>query len=73
MASVDLQGTNFSFSFRPPMVSLRENRTRVEVAVKNEWISYKQIEKHISPEKIEELIFCMFRLLAGAYKREYNL
>ena len=73
MASINLQGTSFSFSFLPPRFALLENRTRVEVAVKNEWIDYKQIEKHISPEEIEEWIFSMFRLLAGAYKREYNL
>lgn len=73
MASIDLQGTSFSFSVQLPKFSLRENRAKVEVAVKNEWISYKQIEKYISPEGIEEWIFSMFRLLAGAYKREYNL
>ena len=73
MALIDLQGTSFSFSFQLPKFSLRENRAKVEVAVKNEWVSYKQIEKHISPDRIEEWIFCMFRLLAGAYKREYNL
>ena len=72
MALIDLQGTTFSFSFLPSRLSLLESRTRVEVAVKNEWISYKQIEKYIPPEGIEEWIFCMFRLLAGAYKREYN-
>ena len=73
MATINLQGTSFSFSFLPPRLSWFEGRTRVELSVKNEWVSYKQIEKHIPPEEIEEWIFGMFRLLAGAYKREYSL
>ena len=73
MATIDLQGTSFSFSFLPLRFFESESRTRVELLVKNEWISYKQIEKHIYPEEIEGWIFSMFRLLAGAYKREYSL
>ena len=73
MAELILQGTKFTFSLLPLKLLAKEEFARVEIAVENEYISYKQTEKQLSAERLEEWIFCMFRLLAGAYKREYSL
>lgn len=73
MAEVKLQGTKFSFSILPLQFSMEDMYAKVEIALENEYIAYKRVEKRISAEKLEEWIFCIFRLLAGAYKREYTL
>ena len=73
MAEINLQGTKFTFSILPLKIFSTEEWARVEICVENEWIAYKHIEKRISSQDLEEWIFCMFRLLAGAYKKEYNL
>ena len=73
MARMHLQGTNFSFSLLPLNFFAKGDMATAEISIENEWISYKQTEKCLSAERVEEWIFCMFRLLAGAYKREYSL
>lgn len=50
----------------------QEGWANVEFLIENEYVVYKKTEK-ASAEKIEEWTFSMFRLLAGAYKREYNV
>ena len=73
MASINLQGTNFSFSLLPLRFFAKDDIAKAEISVENEWVSYGQTEKRLSAERVEEWILCMFRLLAGAYKREYSL
>ena len=73
MATINLQGTSFSFSILPLKLLDSGDKAKVELKIENEYISYAQVEKGISAEELEEWIFSMFRLLAGAYKRELNL
>jgi len=73
MATVRLNGTEFSFTIQPLKLFQGDFWARAELAVSNEIISYRSIEKKLSAERIEEWIFSMFRLLAGAYKKEYSL
>lgn len=72
MAEINLQGTKFSFSILPLKILSSDSHARVQISLENEYVAYKQIEKSIPSEDLEEWIFCMFRLLAGAYKKEYN-
>ncbi len=73
MATIDLQGTKFTFSVLPLKLLSGDFKARIEVKIENEYVSYAQIEKEILSVELEEWIFSMFRLLAGAYKREYNV
>ena len=73
MAEINLQGTKFSFTLLPLRIFQGEEWARAEISVANDHIAYQCVEKGISSAQLEEWIFCMFRLLAGAYKKEYSL
>ena len=73
MAAVQTQGTEFCFSIRPQKLFASEFWARTEIEVSNEYVSYKATEATISIEELEEWITAMFRLLAGAYGKEYTL
>ena len=73
MAIINLQGTEFGFCLLPLRVFSRGYWARTEISVKNEYVAYRQIQEKISREEVEKLIFAMFRLLAGAYSKEYTL
>ena len=62
MARMHLQGTNFSFSLLPLNFFAKGDMAKAEISIENEWISYKQTEKCLSAERVEEWIFCMFRI-----------
>ena len=72
MATIDLQGTKFTFSVLPLKLFSDKNLVRVEIGIENEFVSYRGVEKLITREEIEEWIFSMRRLLAGAYVREHS-
>ncbi|MBP3422917.1 MAG: hypothetical protein J6K86_04045 [Clostridia bacterium] len=73
MPTIVLQKTKFTFSILPLKFLAGDYWAKAEICIENENIHYAQTEKRISSESLEEWIFCMHRLLAGAYKREYNL
>lgn len=73
MATIDLQGTTFTVSVLPMKLFSKGYWARTEVAIKNEYVTYAEIGENISREELNEWIFAMFRLLAGAYGREYAL
>ena len=73
MATVDIQGTKFTFSVLPLKLLSGDSNARMEIKIENEYVSYAYTEKEILADELEEWIFSMFRLLAGAYKQEYNL
>ncbi len=73
MAKIDVQGTEFTFSLLPLKIFSKGFWARTELAVNNSHIHYSTIEETISREELEEWIFSMFRLLAGAYGEEYSL
>lgn len=73
MATIDLQGTEFTFSVLPLKLFSRRHFVKAAISVRNEFIQYSEINKNISRDDLEEWIFCMCRLLAGAYKKEYSL
>ena len=73
MPTIDLQGTKFTFTILPLKLLAGDFKARVEMKVENEYVSYAHIEKEMLSGELEEWIFSMFRLLAGAYKREYNI
>lgn len=72
MASITLEGTTFSFAVEAPSFPFRKDRAVVTIGLKNEHISYEKKYKNIVRDDLEEWIFSMFRILAGAYKKEQN-
>lgn len=72
MPTVDIQGTKFTFSVLPLKWLTSDFKARVEIRIENKYVSYAYEEKEILASELEEWIFSMFRLLAGAYKREYS-
>lgn len=70
MATLQFEGTKFSFSLLP---SAKEDFARVQIGVENERISYREIEENITLAELEGLLFSLSRLLAGGYGREYSI
>ena len=73
MATVDVQGTKFSFSLLPLKAFSSGHYARARIEIQNEYVQYGYTVEKLLREDMEEWIFCMFRLLAGAYGREYSL
>ena len=72
MACLELQGTKLTFSILPC-----EDKdgywAKTQIAVENEYVSYRMIDELFTFEELETLIFSMHRLLAGAYAKECSL
>lgn len=73
MATVDVQGTEFTCSVLPLKLFSKGYWARTEISVKNEYITYTETGENIAKSELEEWIYSMFRLLAGAYAKEYSL
>lgn len=73
MATIDLQGTKFSLSILPLKLFSNGHFARTEISIENEFVSYREEGTTIVREELEEWIFSMRRLLAGAYVKEYSL
>ena len=72
MATIEMEGTTFSFSVLPMKLFSKENLARTKIILKNEFIDY-EAEEVLVRDELEEWIFSMFRLLAGAYGKEHSL
>ena len=72
MACLELQGTKLTFSILPC-----EDKdgfwAKTEIAIENEYVRYRMIDETIARGELENLLFSMHRLLAGAYAKEYSL
>ena len=73
MATVELQGTSFSFSILPLDNTSDGYWAKTKIGLKNEYVDYLNVSEDFTREELQEWIFCMFRLLAGAYGSEYSL
>ncbi|MBE7084425.1 MAG: hypothetical protein E7368_00035 [Clostridiales bacterium] len=73
MASIEQNGTTFTFSVLPLEKRADGFWARTETALKNPYISYQYIGEEFSKEEIENWIFSMFRFLAGGYAKERSL
>ena len=73
MATIELQGTQLTVSVLPLKPFSKGYWARTEIAIKNEYVTYTDVNENISREELEEWIFSMYRLLAGAYGKEYSL
>ena len=73
MASVVFDGTEFAFSILPLKLFASGDWAHTEISVKNEYVSYTHRGIYIARVDLEEWIYSMFRILAGAYKKEYSL
>ncbi len=72
MPTVNLQGTQFTFSILP--VGKKENFwSRTEIRIRNEYIDYSDVGERFTIEELKNLLVSMSRLLAGGYERELNL
>ncbi len=71
MAEIQLQGTKFSFTILP--TEKKEYWVKTKLAIENEYVHYESADHAFTREEIENLVFSMRRLLAGAYAKEYNL
>lgn len=73
MATVILQGTKLTVSVLPLKTFSKGYWARTKICVENEYVSYYEEGENFTREEMEEWIFCMYRLLAGAYGKEYSL
>ena len=73
MPTIDVQGTKFTFSILPQKFFSKGFWAKTGIAIKNEYVTYLHTGEEISREEIENWMFAMFRLLAGAYSKEYSL
>ena len=69
---LNFEGTTLALSIVPPAQNADGARVTLGLQIENEHIRYKD-EIKISFDDIDEWITSAFRLLAGAYKREYSL
>lgn len=67
MATIEVQGTNLTFSILPLKMLSEGFWARVEVGIENDFVDYRCIRNDITREELNEWIFAMFRLLAGGY------
>ncbi len=73
MATVELQGTALSVKLLPVGAFSDGYWARIELSLKNEYVQYQRVYKDIARDELEDWIFGMYRLLAGAYGKEYTL
>ena len=73
MATVNLQGTQFSFSILPVGLFSNGYWAKTEISLTNEYVHYRNVNADIARDELEDWIFAMYRLLAGAYATEYSL
>lgn len=73
MPTIDVQGTKFTFSILQQRLFSKGFWAKTGIAIKNEYVTYLHTGEDISREEIENWMFAMFRLLAGAYGKEYSL
>lgn len=72
MATVTLKGTTFTFAVQEKPKFWDNYTLIVKIAVKNEFVHY-ETERHCNFFDVEDALFCMFRLLAGGYRKEQSL
>ena len=73
MATLDIQGTSFTFSVLSTDKKSNSFLAKTEVIVQNAYVDYRQVGEYWSYEEIENWIFSMFRLLAGGYGTEKSV
>ncbi len=72
MATINLQDTIFTFTVQNKPKRWDGYGLYVRIAVENEFVHY-QSEHHCSFEDVENILFCMRRLLAGGYRKEISV
>lgn len=73
MPKINVSGTAFTLNILPPAFLSKGFWTKTEIAIENEYVSYRKTVKRFTRDEMEEWIFTTYRLLAGAYGREYTL
>ncbi len=73
MATVTLQGTQFSLTILPVGLLSNGYWAKTEIALKNEYVNYRNVNTDIIRDELEDWICAMHRLLAGAYGTEYSI
>ena len=73
MATIELQNTKFTVSVLPLKLLSNGFWARLEIGIENAYVHYKRIYTEITRADLNEWIFCMFRLLAGAYGKDHSL
>lgn len=72
MPTINFQGTKFTFSVVSNIFQDRD-WVSTKIAIENEHVFYEDKGKYILRDELEEWLFAMSRLLAGAYGKEYSL
>lgn len=73
MPTLVLNGTELTFEILQPKLKFEGERGRLKIAVKNPYLDYSDVNRTVILEDLEEWIFAMRRLLAGAYAKVYSL
>ena len=72
MATIKVQGTNLTFSVLPLKMLSEGFWARIQVGIENDSVHYHRIRTDITREELNEWIFDMSRLLAGAYGKVHT-
>lgn len=73
MPTINVQDTAFTLSVLPLKLLSKGFWVRTETLLKNDYVSYFDRGERFTREEMEEWLFAMFRLLAGAYGKEYSI
>ena len=73
MPKINVSGTAFTLNILPPAFLSKGFWAKTEIAIENEYVSYRKTIKRFTRDELEEWIFTIRRFLAGAYAREYTL
>lgn len=73
MATVNVQGTEFTLSVLPLRFLSKGYYARTEIRFENEHIRYRSVSETIVRECLENWIFSMFRIVAGGFEKETTL
>jgi hypothetical protein len=73
MPKINVSGTLFTLNILPPNLFGKGFWAKTEIAIENEYVSYRKINKRFTRDELEHWIFTICRFLAGAYARSYTL
>lgn len=75
MPTIELQGTVIGCEILPPKQGVLGEKgwTKLRITLKNGYLDYQDISRKLLLQDVEEWIFAMRRLLAGAYTTEYSV
>lgn len=73
MPTIEIGSTSFTFSILPPDKKADDDYAKIKIAVQNEFIAYEEVSERFFKSDVERIMFCLNRLLAGAYGKSRDI